>query len=142
MTHSEGIDRREFTLASVLALLSGITILIEEACGGGGSSPSSPSPTPTPAPSSEPGNTGDVVGQISANHGHVAVITGAEMTAGNAVTLDIRGTATHTHSASISADDIATIKGGGKVSKVSTVAESHDHTVTFSPGTPGSGPGY
>jgi hypothetical protein len=141
MTHSNGIDRREFTVATVLAVLSGVTILIEEGCGGGGS-PSSPSSTPTPAPSSEPGNSSDVVGQISANHGHAAVITGATMTAGNAVTLDIRGTATHTHTVAISADDLATIKGGGKVSKVSTTTESHDHTVTFSPGTPGSGPGY
>ena len=33
------LDRREFTLAAVLAMLSGVTITIS-ACGGGGSSPS------------------------------------------------------------------------------------------------------
>lgn len=141
MKHSDGIERREFTVAAVLAFLSGVTILVEESCGGGGS-PSSPSTTPTPAPSPDPGNGGDVSGQVSANHGHKAVITGAEMTAGDAVTLDIRGQATHTHSVPISANDIATIKGGGKVSKVSTFTEDHEHTVTFSLGTPGGQPGY
>jgi hypothetical protein len=34
---------------------------------------------------------------ISANHGHSAVITGAQLTAGGAVELNIRGTATHAH---------------------------------------------
>ena len=74
------VDRRQFTVASALAILSGVAITITSGCGGNGySSPSSPTPTPTPTSS------GDKVGAISDNHGHVAVITGAQLTAGGAL---------------------------------------------------------
>jgi hypothetical protein len=59
------------------------------------------------------------------------VVTGAQLTAGGAVTLDIQGSADHPHQVSLSAAEIASIAANQKVSKVSTTNFSHDHTVTF-----------
>ena len=123
----ENLDRREFTLQAALAILAGVTITVAEGCGSSYSSPS-PTPTPTPTPSS-----GDINGSISANHGHTAVITGAEITAGNAVALDIRGTATHTHTVQISQADLTSLKNRQAVSRDSTNNSGHMHTVTFTP---------
>ena len=54
-----------------------------------------------------------------------------DLTAGGALSLDIRGTATHTHTVELSAADIASIAGNGRVSKSSSTTSGHDHTVTF-----------
>src|SRR4029453_17172172 len=99
-------DRREFTVAAVLAALSGVTITISS-CGGSDtptSNPTPPAPTPTPTPSS-----GDKSGTISGNHGHVAVITAAQLTAANSVDLDIAGSAGHSHTVSLSAGEVTQI---------------------------------
>ncbi|HSD65882.1 MAG TPA: hypothetical protein VLF95_04235 [Vicinamibacteria bacterium] len=124
------VDRRQFTLASAMAILAGVAITITDAaCGGSSYSPGSPSPTPTPNPNPSPA--GDKVGVVSSNHGHSAVITGAQLTAGGALMLDIRGTATHTHSVELSAAEISSIAASQKVAKESSTDASHSHTVTF-----------
>jgi len=117
------LDRREFTLAAVLAALSGVTITIS-GCGGD-SSPSTPTPTPTPVAG------GDKSGAISANHGHTAVITAAQLTAGAAVNLELTVGNGHTHSVSLSAAEVTQVAGGTRVSKESTSEGGHTHTVTF-----------
>ena len=122
------VDRRQFTVASAMAILSGVAITITSGCGGNGySSPTSPTPAPTPAPT----GSGDKVGAISNNHGHVAVITGAQLTAGGALALNIQGQATHNHTVELSAAEIASIAANTRVAKLSSTEESHDHTVTF-----------
>jgi hypothetical protein len=129
------IDRREFTLEAVLAALSGVAITIS--CGGGGgtgggySSPTSSTSTPSASATS-----GDAAGLISNNHGHVAIITGGQLLAGNAVQLDIRGQADHTHTVVLGADSVDSIKAGATLSVDSTITDattygSHLHTVTF-----------
>jgi hypothetical protein len=118
-----GLDRREFTLRSLLVMLSGVTITIS-GCGGRGESPTQSS-SPSPAAS------GDKVGVVSANHGHKAVIIAAQLSAGGAVTLDIRGDADHPHMVELSAADVASIRDGRQVSKQSSTESSHSHTVTF-----------
>jgi hypothetical protein len=137
------IDRREFSRYASLAFLSGVSVIVS-ACGG--SSYSSPSNPTTPTP--EPAGPGDDVGQISANHGHRAVITAAQLMAGGALMLDIRGAADHTHTVSLSAQDVGDVRAGATVATLSTTGQSttlpaHAHTVTFNPGssTPPS-PGY
>ena len=115
------MDRREFTSASILALLSGIAITIT-GC-------DNDSPT-------EPDQSGNRSGTITANHGHQAVVTAAQITAGNQVTLDIRGTADHPHTVVVSMADVVAIGNGQRRSFVSTRDNSaafgqHDHTVTF-----------
>src|SRR5262245_14690883 len=123
----ENLDRREFTLQAAMAILAGVTITVAEGCG---SSYSSPSPTPSPTPT--PGSS-DINGNISANHGHVAVITGAQITAANAIALDITGMATHPHTVQISQADLTNLKNRQAVSRDSTNNNGHMHTVTFTP---------
>jgi copper homeostasis protein CutC len=116
----QSLTRRAFTLDAALAILAGCVITIADtACG------SSTSPTPA-APA-------DVNGVIAANHGHIAVIMGAQITAGNAVSLDIRGTATHTHTVAISQSDLTTLKNRQTVATNSTTDASHSHAITFTP---------
>jgi hypothetical protein len=119
------LSRREFTAASVMALLAGVTVTISASgCGSGYSTAPSPNPTPTPA-------AGDKSGVVSDNHGHIAVVTAAQITAAGAVSLDIRGNADHTHTVVLSAGEVQQIGAGAKVAKSSSNTLSHDHTVTF-----------
>jgi hypothetical protein len=126
------MDRREFTLEAALAALSGVVITIS-GCGGSGysSTPSSPSP-------SSGGGSGDEVGSVSNNHGHAATITGAALTAGDAIQLNIQGSSDHNHVISLSAAAIADVKGGKAVATDSTDTAGHNHTVTFNADAPGS----
>src|SRR5688572_15014273 len=78
------LPRRHFAVGLQMALFA-IAVMATTACGDGG------------PVSVGPGGITDRTGSISANHGHEAVITSAQLTAGNAVTLDIRGTADHSH---------------------------------------------
>lgn len=123
---SSSVTRREFTLEAALAILAGCLITISDvACGS--STPAATPTTPTPT------NPADINGVVSANHGHVAIITGAQITAGNAIALDIRGTATHTHTVSISQADLTSLKNRQPVVSNSTTDSGHSHTVTFTP---------
>jgi hypothetical protein len=120
MTNENSVTRREFTVEATLAILAGVTITI---AGCGSDSPSSPSPTSS--------SSGGRTGTISANHGHSATIMSAELTAGNAISLDIRGQATHPHTVAITQAEMVQIAGSQRVSKESTSNDGHSHTVTF-----------
>ena len=124
------IDRREFAKEASLAFLTGISVTVS-ACGGGGGGYSSPTAS-TPAAT----NPGDKVGQISANHLHTAMVTSAQLMAGGAIDLDIRGGATHTHTVSLVANAIADMRAGTAVQKESTSNDGHSHLVTFNPDNP------
>jgi hypothetical protein len=118
-------DRREFTLLSILALLSGVTITISGCNGDGGASPTSPGGPSTGAS-----------GSVTANHGHVARIESAQLMANNAVTLNIRGSATHPHSVTLSSQEISQVAASQRVSAISSTEDSpdagrHSHVVTF-----------
>ena len=124
--------RRSFTLRAVLALLGGATISIwgcrEGAPTSGavvGPAPTLPPPTPTPTP------VADETGVFLANHGHEALIAGAALVAGNAVRLDIRGTANHPHTLELSAEEIVAIAAGLRVGKESSEEKGHTHYVIF-----------
>jgi len=126
-------DRREFTLQAVLAMLSGVTITVSGCGGGGGGGVNN---DPPGSPSGGPAIEGDQHGSISDNHGHVAVITAIQLMAGNAVALDILGTATHTHRVELSSNDIQQIALGRSVSRTSSATEAHQHLVSFRTGEP------
>jgi hypothetical protein len=72
-----------------------------------------------------------VEGSISANHGHTATITRAQLTAGGALGLNIQGSASHPHSVSLSQAEVGQIAAGMRVSKESSADSAHSHTVTF-----------
>jgi len=118
------LDRREFTLAAILAMLSGVTITIS-GCGGGSSSPTTPNPTPPPPAA------GDKSAAISANHGHTCTITAAQLTAGGDVTLQLTEGSGHTHSCSLTGAEVVQVRDNVRVSKESSSNSGHTHTVTF-----------
>jgi len=132
MDESKKLDRRQFTLAAALAALSGVAITISSsACSSSGGSGGYGSPT-TPSGSGSGGTvSGDKVGQISANHGHSAIITAAQLTAGGALSLNIQGAADHPHTVELSAADITAVAANQRVAHESSVTNGHSHTVTF-----------
>ena len=124
---SDTIGRRDFALKSVLAVLAGTTITVT-GCG------SDDSPT-APTNGSDPGG-GSATGAISANHSHAAQITGAQLTAGDAISLEIQGSATHPHTVELTMNDVQQIVAGNRVSTESSFSDSsafgnHRHTVSF-----------
>ncbi len=129
------VDRRSAIQLAML-MLGGAAITIS-GCGGGGSSPAGPSnptptPTPAPTPTPTPGAAADKNGAISGNHGHVATITGAVLTAGSAVVgLSIRGSSGHNHNISLSGAQVVQVRDGARVSVESTEGDGHTHQVTF-----------
>jgi hypothetical protein len=116
MKPGEPIDRREFASRSLLAALVGVVVTIT----GCDDDDDPMSPTPN-----------DETGTISDNHGHTAVVTSAQLTAGGAVALNIQGSATHTHTVDLTAAEVTQVRDGQRVSKVSTTTDGHTHTVTF-----------
>ena len=124
LEHNHSISRREFTRESVLAMLAGVVITIT----GCSDSPSAPSQGGSGGGGS---TTGDVSGVVSANHGHIATVTAAQITATGAVSLDIMGQATHPHTVSLTATQVQQIGSRQQVVVTSTTNESHEHTVTF-----------
>jgi hypothetical protein len=115
------LDRRQFTLKTVLAVLSGVTISIS-GCGG------SDSPT---SPGGGGGGAGGATGSISANHGHTATITAAQLSAGTDIVLDISGSAGHPHTVALLGAEVMSIANRQRVSKSSSTNDAHNHTVTF-----------
>jgi len=126
------IDRREFAKEASLAFLSGVTVTVS-ACGGGGDSYSGPTTSTTPPPA------GLEEGEISANHGHEAIITAAQLMAGGALQLDIAGTAGHSHIASLPAQAVQDIRDAKPVQTMTTITSApdpHSHRVTFNAESP------
>jgi hypothetical protein len=118
---STALTRREFTAEAVLALLMGCVITVSQACND--DNPTNPTPTPT-----------DINGVISANHGHAATVTGAQIVAGAAlVGMHIQGSATHDHTISVSQTELQTLANRQPVTVTSTTDAMHNHTVTFTP---------
>ena len=126
MVNANQWTRREFTVQSALAMLSGVAIT-RLSCGDSNSS-TAPSTTSTPTPASAGAN----AGVVGANHGHTAVITAAQLTAANAVSLDISGSANHPHTVNLTDAEVGQIAGGTRVIKPSSNNDGHAHTVTFS----------
>jgi hypothetical protein len=114
------VTRREFTLQSALAILSGVVVTVS------GCDDDSPPTNPTVS---------DIQGNVATNHPepHVVTVTGAQITAGNAVTLTLTGTSTHTHSVELTQGDLGTLRNRQPVTKTSTTDGAHSHGVTFTP---------
>ena len=127
------IDRREFNQESLVALFSGVAITISGCGGGGGGSPAAPTAaaSPTPTPTSSDNTVTGRHGSISENHGHEAILTSAEFAATGGVMLNIQGQADHPHMLELTEAELDSIENGENVSKITTTAQAHTHTVTF-----------
>ena len=118
-------SRRTFTVATLMVLMAAATISVT-ACGGD---------NPASLSVGGPGVT-ERTGSISDNHGHVATLTAAQLSAGNAVSLDIRGAADHGHVIGLSGAEVVQIRNSQRVTATSSVEMTptfgtHFHTVTF-----------
>lgn len=113
------MDRREFLAkAGLLAPWAAIPVVLT-ACSNDKTSPTTPA-------------TGDVAGDVSVSggHSHSVVITKAQIDAGNSVTLTLTG-AGHTHTVSLTAEEVMNVGDAQRVSKPSSTNSGHSHTVTF-----------
>jgi hypothetical protein len=121
------LNRRQFTQEASLAFLAGVSVTVSACGGGGGGGDYSPTggTTTTPPPAASK------AGQISANHGHQAVITAAQLQAGGAIQIDIAYTAGHSHMVTLPAQAVQEIRDGKPVQKDSSTTDAHMHTVTF-----------
>ena len=120
MSKDNLVTRREFTVESALAMLAGVAITIT-GCGSDNKGPSAPTPT-------------DHTGTVSTDAGHThtgAVVTAAQLTAGNAITLTLSTVAGHSHTVALSQADLSQISGGTRVQKTTSSDSGHTHTVTF-----------
>jgi hypothetical protein len=128
------LDRREFTARSVLALLSGVVVTVSgcggSGGGGGGAAGGAGDDGYTPT-GPGPVEVNGVSGSVSANHGHTATVTDAQLSAGAMVSINIRGDANHNHVVELSADEVSQIAAGQRVVKRSSNEDSHFHEVTF-----------
>jgi hypothetical protein len=109
------IDRRAFTRQSLMAMLAGVTITLS---GCGDDDPNDPTPA---------SETGD----ISNNHGHTAVITGAELTGSATIMINFQGSANHNHNLEITVAELTQIRNQARLVKDTSVTNAHSHTVTF-----------
>lgn len=71
-----------------------------------------------------------VVAQVSLNHGHALEIPMADIEAGVEVTYDASGTAGHCHAVTLTAEDFATLRGGGVVTKFSCNGGDHEFVIS------------
>jgi hypothetical protein len=130
------ITRKQF-LGSVTG---GTVTLLIQACGGGGpaalallgAGTNGDDTNGNPEPASSCGSSGS---EITGNHGHLLTVPTADLTSTTAITYSIIGSATHDHSLTLSAADLAQLNAGGAVTVVSSVTDaptfgSHSHGVT------------
>jgi hypothetical protein len=122
MSEDNLLTRREFTVESALAMLAGVAITLT-GCGDDNGAPSAPSPSAN-----------DKTGTVSTDAGHThtgAVVTSAQLTAGNAITLTLSTVQGHSHTVALSQADLTQISGGTRVQKTTSNDNAHTHTVTF-----------
>jgi len=67
---------------------------------------------------------------IAANHGHVLTVTAADAAAAVDKVYDIMGSASHTHSVTISAAMFALLETGTVITTTSTTSAGHSHGIT------------
>jgi hypothetical protein len=134
MSTSTTVSRREFSVAAVLAALSGVAITVSS-CGGGGSPTGGSGGTGASGGDGYGGDggtsSGAKTGVVSSNHGHRAVIVAAQLSAAAEIALDIRGDSDHPHAVMLTAAEVGSIAASQRVSKESSSDAGHSHTVTF-----------
>jgi hypothetical protein len=114
------MDRREFLeRAGLVATWAAVSVRIV-GCGSDESNPMN-------------GGNGSVSGDVSfdSGHTHSVSITGAQIQAGNAVTLTLSSSSGHIHQVSLTADEVMSIGTGGTVVEQSTSNSGHTHIVQF-----------
>jgi len=68
---------------------------------------------------------------VDGDPSHRAEITAAQLGAAGALELDIRGSSGHSHTVSLTADEVVAIRDRARVTKISTTTLNHNHSVVF-----------
>lgn len=70
---------------------------------------------------------------IGSNHGHVLVVSAADVAAGTDKTYDIQGTSAHSHSVTVTAANFASLQSNPSMTVMltSTSGGGHTHTITI-----------
>lgn len=115
----EHITRKQF-----LGRLAGgtVVLLLLDACGGGGDDDGGGMAQP---PASTCG-----AASISDNHGHALSIQKTDLDSTVDKTYSIMGSATHSHSVTLTVAQLAQLKAGNMVTVTSSTADAHSHEVT------------
>jgi hypothetical protein len=66
---------------------------------------------------------------IGDNHGHILVVSEADIAAGGNKSYDIQGTSDHPHTVTLSADDFAALGANNAIMTTSTFDDGHDHSI-------------
>jgi len=125
------MTRKEFlgSVVKLAATAGGAAVLA--ACGSsGGTTVDAATHLDTTATSCTNNGTVDT---IASNHGHVLMVSKADVVAGVDKTYDIMGTATHTHSVTVTAAMFTMLKNDTTQMTMSTfdAANTHQHTITI-----------
>jgi len=119
------MTRKEF----IGGLASGTVLLVFSGCGGGGGGYS--------GGGGMSGGGSGCTDTIAANHGHVLVVPLSDLSSMVDKSYDIRGTADHTHTVTLTAAQLAQLKAGQSVNVNSSMSTSmtygtHFHAVSVS----------
>lgn len=77
-----------------------------------------------------------IVAAISGNHGHVLEVPMEDIEAGVETTYDASGEAGHCHAVTLTAEDFATLRAGGAVTKFSCNGGDHQYVLSCVAGAP------
>src|SRR5678810_22211 len=115
------MTRKEFLRTLVGAGVGAAGVAAIAGCGDDGGGMAADAPPPTCA---------SPAAVIGSNHGHVMMVSMADVTAGAAKTYNIMGTALHDHTVMVTAAQFQMIKGGASLNIQSSSDGTHSHTVT------------
>ena len=114
------MKRRSFL--GIGAALAAIPLLPRAAGACGGKHGAQAAATPIAAPAC-----GErIVARVGQNHGHVFVVSSADVTAGADKTYDLSGTAGHAHSVTLGAEHWTRLRAG-EIVRISSTREGHQH---------------
>jgi len=122
------MTRKEFLGTIVKGTAVGAVLVTTVAACGGGSDPGPPDAPPSNRNCLQNGTGVNIVG----NHGHVLMVSIADIQAGVDKTYDITGSAAHSHSVTITAAEFAMLAANTGVSTTSTSGASHTHSIAVS----------
>lgn len=126
------LTRKQFLRSALGIGAAALGLQVLSACGGS-SSPTEPdaaagsgSGSGSNLASCEQNGTNATIG---ANHGHTLMVTSADVTAGADKTYNIRGTADHTHTVTITAAMFQMLQQNHAITTTSSTDALHDHSI-------------
>ena len=135
------ITRKEF-LGRLLGSAAGMVgAAMVVGCSSNSNSGGGGDPAPDAATPSDGGSSSDAAhatsctmngtnSTIGANHGHVLMVSKADVAAGATRTYDIQGSANHAHSVTVTPAMFTMLQGNTAITTVSSTDSNHSHPIT------------